>query len=107
MKLLLAIFASVAFSSLAPCQTGTSPESEIRRIMQSDGYEGHDEKIIGRMGDRAALAITKVVGNKDLTADDINSILLIIHTSFAAPKIIEIESDREPRTTLFVLKYLD
>lgn len=107
MKLLVAIVASVVFSSIALCQTRTSPESEIRRVMQSDGYEGSDEKIIDRMGDRAALAITKVVGSKDLTADDINRILLIIHTSFAAPEIIEIESDRQPRTTLSVLKYLD
>lgn len=107
MKLSVAILALLLFSGIANCQTAPSSEQEIGRIMQSSGYEGHDDKVIGRMGDAAAVAITKVIGDKDLTADDIERILLIIHMSFAAPRIIEVESDRQPRTTLFLLKYLD
>lgn len=107
MKLSVALFALVLFSGIGNCQTAPSPEQEIGRIMQSSGYEGHDDKVIGRMGDAAAVAITKVVGDKDLSADDIERILLVIHMSFAAPRIIELESDRQPRTTLFLLKYLD
>jgi hypothetical protein len=59
------------------------------------------------MGDAAAVAITKVVSDKDLSPEDIEIILLVVRMSFAAPRIVEIRPDRQPRTTLFLLKYLD
>ena len=61
---------------------------------------------LNRGGDAAAVAITKVVGGKDISSDEIVRILLLIHMSFEAPRIIENQSDRQPRTTLFILKYL-
>ncbi|HEV2492757.1 MAG TPA: hypothetical protein VG204_06750 [Terriglobia bacterium] len=61
---------------------------------------------LNRGGDAAAVAITKVVGARDISSDGITRILLLIHMSFEAPRIIENPSDRQPRTTLFILKYL-
>ncbi len=59
------------------------------------------------MGDAAAVAVTKVLaGRSGLSASEYDSVLTVIHTAFAAPQIIEMESDREPRTALFVLEYL-
>jgi hypothetical protein len=84
-----------------------SPEQEIARFIGSGTYEGHDVKIIGRMGDAAAVAVTKVFGEKELRPDDIDRILMVVHISFAAPRVVENESDRQPRTTLFLLRYLD
>ena len=59
------------------------------------------------MGDAAAVAVTKFSGGKNLSGNETAKVLLIINMAFAAPKIVEIESDREPRTSLFVLKSLD
>jgi hypothetical protein len=70
------------------------------------GYDGFSEGGFNRGGDAAAVAVTKVLAGKDLDADEVNRVLLVITRAFAAPKIIEVNSDREPRTTLFVLKYL-
>ena len=67
---------------------------------------GQMEGPLNRGGDAAAIAITKVVGDKDIGSDGITRILLLIHMSYEAPRIIENQSDRQPRTTLFVLKYL-
>jgi hypothetical protein len=60
---------------------------------------------LSRGGDAAAVAITKV-GGKEISSDGITRILLLIHMSFTAPRIIENPSDRQPRTTLVVLKCL-
>lgn len=59
------------------------------------------------MGDAAAVAITKVVADKDLDADLVNRIILVITMAFAAPEIVDVQSDRQPRTILFLLRYLD
>jgi hypothetical protein len=107
MKLSVAVLMSLLFCGIASCQTVESPEQEIERIIKSRAYEGHDDKVIGRMGDAAAVAITKVISDKDLSPEDIEIILLVVRMSFAAPRIVEIRSDRQPRTTLFLLKYLD
>lgn len=68
---------------------------------------GFTEGPLNRSGDAAAVAITRVVAGKDLAPDDVNRILIVIQKAFAAPRIVENTFDREPRTTLFVLKYLD
>jgi hypothetical protein len=107
MRLSVAMLVSLLFCSPAACQAPAGMEGAIERIIESGGYEGHDDKIIGRMGDAAAVAITKVVRDKDLSPAEIERVLLVIHMSFAAPRIVEIEADREPRTTLLLLRYLD
>ncbi len=68
--------------------------------------EGPLETALNQSGDRAAVAITKGVSDRDLTSGDAKRLLLLIKMSFAAPRVVENKSDRQPRTTLFVLRYL-
>ena len=70
-------------------------------------FEGHDDKVIGKMGDAAAVTITKVIGGRDLRSSDISTVLLVLNSAFADPLFVDRVSDREPRTTLFLLRCLD
>jgi hypothetical protein len=101
------------FSGLAASQEGTAPEAAekaVQAVMSraSDGaYTSWDEKELDKLGDAAAVALTKVVGEKDLNPDEIKQVLLILTLSFNAPRMIAIEADKQPRTALFILKCLD
>jgi hypothetical protein len=59
------------------------------------------------MGDAAAVVVTKVLADKNSSAREIGAILDIIHLSFSAPRLVENVPDREPRTTQFILQYLN
>jgi hypothetical protein len=63
--------------------------------------------ICSRLGDASAVALTKVMGGETITVQQMNQILLIVTLSFQAPKMIGNPADREPKTTMFLLKYLD
>jgi hypothetical protein len=79
----------------------------IRRVLETGSIEGQIEKQIGCMGDAAAVTITKILAGKKLNVNDIDRVLIIITISFADPSFVKETSDREPKTTLFVLQYLD
>lgn len=79
----------------------------IQRIMDSGGSEGHDQKIIGGMGDAAAVIITKILAGRSIRSNDIDNVLLVLNSSFADPRFVTSTSDREPRTAFFVLRCLD
>ena len=82
-------------------------EKMIERIIRSGAYFGVDDKRLGWMGDAAAVVLTKVLADKNPGPREIDMILGIIHMSFSAPRLVENVPDREPRTTQFVLRYLD
>ena len=65
------------------------------------------QKQFGRLGDAAAVTVTKVLTERNLSATEIDSVLAILTISFADPALVEATVDREPRSTLFVLRYLD
>ena len=80
----------------------------IANMIRTGGYSGFVDKELGRMGDAAAVAVTKVLGGTaNLPVDQVDTILTVIHLAFAAPQLVEVVSDREPRTALLVLRYLD
>ena len=107
MRLLLATLSSIALAGIAYGQIVSSPEQVIRRMIESGSLEGHDRKVIGGMGDAAAVTVTKVLAGRNLSANDIDSVLVILNSSFADLRFVEVVSDREPRTALFVLHSLD
>src|SRR5208283_4440097 len=87
-----------------------SPEATIRDALnqKSDFFgSGIMDKQLSRMGDAAAVAITKVVAGKTIDAVMVDRLVVIIKTAFSAPQIIENESDRKPRAALFVLQLLE
>jgi hypothetical protein len=55
MKLLFTIALFLLFPTCGWCQKNMTPEEAIRRIINSGLLEGHDQKIIGGMGDAAAV----------------------------------------------------
>jgi hypothetical protein len=105
MRCPFAIFALVLVTPLTPGQT-LSPEQVIRRIIDTGASEGHDQKIIGGMGDAAAVIVTKILAGRSVGATDIDNVLGVLSSSFADPGMVA-ASDREPRTALFVLRCLD
>jgi hypothetical protein len=104
----------LALVSAAPAICESSAGENLERVVRSfldsrSGpimIEGPMEKALNQSGDNVAVVVTKVIADRNLTPGDLNRILLLIRMSFAAPRIVESESDRQPRTTLFVLKYL-
>lgn len=107
MKLLLAGLASLVLSGIVWGQTTATPEQVIRRMIESGAIEGRDQKIIGNLGDAAAVTVTKVVADKNLRSGEMDMVLIVLRRSFSDPNTIETSTDRQPRTTLFVLRYLE
>ena len=106
MRLTLAIYAGLILSSLAYCQDGNDPEYVIMRMVDTGAFEGHDLKVIGRLGDGGAVLLTKILAGRELTSDTIDTALVVIAGAFADPSFVEAVGDRQPRTALLVLKYL-
>src|SRR6266849_2907883 len=104
MRVFLAIFFSLLFSGVAWCQKTSTPEEAIGRIINSGLLEGHDQKVMGGTGDAAAVIVTKVVGERKLSTSQINSVLLILNSAFGG---VDTAADRQPRTALFVLQFLE
>ncbi len=107
MRAALVICLAVILSALGNTQAGSDPERTIRRIVDDGISEGHDQKVIGRLGDTSAVLITKILSDKDLTSGTIDNVLVALEGSFADPALVVIAGDREPRTALLLLRYLD
>ena len=113
MRILLGLIVSLVSAGFSLSQEANKatvmlgPEDVIRRIIASGGYEGHDIKIIGNLGDAAAVTITKVLAEQKPKPGQIDSVLLILTNAFADPSIVPISSDQKPRTAFFVLQFLD
>lgn len=109
MVICLAVFCCglVGGQTPLPNQHTATPEEMIRSIIETGMLEGSDQKQIGKMADAAAVTVTKVLGDRELTTMDIQMALVIIRSSFADPRGVPIETDRQPRTTLLLLRYLD
>ena len=93
--------------ALAQGQAGGAPERVVRRIIDQGLLDGHDHKVIGDMGDAAAVLVTKILAGRDLTTGNIDGVLVVFESSFVDPRFVSTAADREPRTALLVLKYLD
>jgi hypothetical protein len=105
-KLILTFFLFAAFSTIAYSQI-LNQDQIIKRIIDSGAFEGHDQKIIGGMGDAAAVTVTKALGERKLTSSEADSVLIVLTSAFADPSMVQDVADREPKTTLLVLQYLN
>jgi len=85
-------------------------ESIVRQALSQASrgtYTSTAQKELGRLGDASAVALTRIVGEKALDKSDIEPILLILTLSYAEPRVVKVDSDRQPRATLLLLRYLD
>jgi hypothetical protein len=65
------------------------------------------QKQLGRLGDAVGIALLKVLSADDLqNAEKVKSLLPIVRDSFTHPEFISIESDKQPKVTLFLLNHL-
>jgi hypothetical protein len=103
-KVLFCTLALVACFGAAWCQTPDSPEQVIRRMIRMGNLESHDSKVLGPMGDAAAVIVTKVAAGRKLSVTEMDSVLTVLYQSFADPSMVPVVSDRQPLTTLFVLQ---
>ena len=81
-------------------EAALNPKSEVI-------YSGVMRKQLTRVGDAAAVAITRVLAGKRPHAETVNRVLLIIEFSFDSPEAIVNQADQKPKTALFVLASLD
>jgi hypothetical protein len=107
MRLMTAFCLSMILLSVAYGQTGNDPQQVVARMVQTGFFEGHDQKVASRLGDAGAVLLTKIIAGKDLTSSTIGNALLVIEESFADPSLVETEGDKQPMTSLLVLRYLD
>jgi len=111
MRLLSLVFFIPLLASVLRAQVpDNSPEDAIRDALdqKSDFYgSGIMDKQLSRMGDAAAVAITKVIAGKKIDQVIIDRLLVILKTAFSAPRIVENESDRKPRAALFILQLVE
>jgi hypothetical protein len=105
MKSLLTIVISLVVSNANFCQAPATPQEVIQRMINCGCLEGHDSKMLGGMGDAAAVLVTKVVAGKHLSTSEIDSVLTILNISFGGE--VTNASDREPRAALFILQLCD
>ena len=107
-KVLVATFALIASAALVGMRASESQgEQTVRRVIQSGGISGWDDKELGKMSDAAAVNIATVVGGSDLSEKQTESVLAVLQLAFSAPRLVTNLPDREPRVALFVLRYLE
>lgn len=69
---------------------------------------GFSEKQLNRLGDKVSIAILKIFSDEELKEpENIRAILALIRHAFDAPEVISIESDKHPRVTLMLLRFLE
>ena len=108
MRVTLVVILGLALSGAAYGQGGNDPEQVVRRVVNTGMIEGGwDQTVLAHLGDDGAVLATKVLADGKLTPKTIGGALIIVETSFAEPKLGEVTADREPRTSLLLLKYLE
>ena len=102
-----------ALPTLAWCENAETADPDLivvrRALVQisKGAYNAETEKQVRRLGDAAAVAFTKEIGNREMTWTDIENFLFLVHEAFAAPYTIQNQRDRKPNTSLFVLRTLN
>jgi hypothetical protein len=76
--------------------------SEGRRVVSS-----WSQKRLVQLGDRVAVSILKILEPAELTnPQKVKSYLPIVRTAFTEPVCISLETDKDPKVTVFLLNYL-
>ena len=90
---------------------GQNPAPTLTQIVEKfviGGYrDGFGEKEMRRAGDATAVALTKVLSNRTINDAEVEDALYSLNMAFSNSSLIENSENRDPKTTLFVLAYLD
>jgi hypothetical protein len=108
MRIPAAVCVCVALSNAALAQ---EPPRTLEQTIDTAVFgcclEGWGVKQMRRAGDSAAVALTRVLTDRELSSNQIDTAAYILESAFSEPRLIEKAPDREPKTALFVLRYLD
>lgn len=107
MKHILIVCLFLGLTGTTGAQSAASAQQIIKREIDSGFFDGHDQKILGYLGDAGAVILTKILSDSSLTSHTISSSLAVLNECFADPRFVEDENDRQPRTALLLLKYFD
>lgn len=107
MRVTLVVILGLALSGAAYGQGGYDPEQVVRRVVNTGMIQGWDQTVLAHLGDAGADLATKVLADGNLTPKTIGGALMVLENSFAEPKFVELTADREPRTSLLLLRYLE
>ena len=107
MRVTLVLILGLALSGAAYGQGGYDPEQVVRRVVNTGMIQGWDQTVLAHLGDAGAVLATKVLADGNLTPKTIGGALMVLENSFAEPKFVEVTVDREPRTSLLLLRYLE
>jgi hypothetical protein len=98
---------SLLSASVLRAQTNAETIVQVTlKEAEHEGINGVMEKSLSRLGDASAVAVTKLLADKPLADTDIRSILLVVRLSYDSPLSVEDATEREPRTTLYLLHSL-
>jgi hypothetical protein len=107
-RVTLVVILGLALSGAAAYgQGGNDPEQVVRRVVNTGMIQGWDQTLLLHLGDAGAVLATKVLADGKLTPKTIGGALIVVENSFAEPKFVEVTADREPRTSLLLLRYLE
>jgi hypothetical protein len=106
LSFILVVQSGVLFGQSDPIDAEGAVRQALKNTSQG-GYTSTDQKELGWLGDASAIALTKIVGGKVLDGRDIESMILVITLSYEDPRIVRAASDRQPRTTLLLLRYFE
>jgi hypothetical protein len=107
-RLSAAVCVCIAFSNAALAQEpAPTVEQTIDTWVFGCCFNGWGVKQMRRAGDSAAVALTRVLTDRELSSNQIESAAYILDSAFSEPSWIEKASDREPKTALLILRYLD
>jgi hypothetical protein len=106
-RVTLVVILGLALSGAAYGQGGYDPEQVVRRVVNTGMIQGWDQTVLAHLGDAGADLATKVLADGNLTPKTIGGALMVLENSFAEPKFVELTADREPRTSLLLLRYLE
>jgi hypothetical protein len=102
---------SLIQSAMGQSGSGQDPYAEqtVRDALKLEGVSlSFTEKAFNRLGDRAAIGLTRVLADTPLTRpEEIKNILSFLRNAFAVPSVISNGADRQPKTTLFLLECLE
>jgi hypothetical protein len=104
---LLAAFVGTAGAQTLAEAARTDGEREVIHAVKSGELEGHFAGILGYMGDAAAVSITKALGGKVPTNDEMETASWILGRAFWDVSFVEKVSDRKPETAFFILRYFE
>lgn len=107
MRATLIVILGLVLSGAANGQAGSDPEHVVKQIINTGMIQGWDQKLLFHLGDAGAVLATKVLADRNLTPKAISGTLIVIENCFAQLKFVEVTADREPRTSLLLLRYLE